>query len=474
MIEKMLTVSVKNQVQPIHWHDVLEINLVIKGELDVVRNNRTFHVVSGEMIVLNRDDIHAIDSQSEELIYVQLHFDLEKYNEYIPEIWTNLFYCTPEENDAISINLKREMKSHISNILRLMTESMQIIDAEKKIVYYSIDILSSLKMAFLATVDPNGRELNDEQLGRIWKVIDYIYDNCHRKLTLHEVAQQIYVSDDYLTRLLKKNNGMGFEQFIAFVRAELSIKLLLNTEMSVSDISLECGFSAPRYYNAAFLKNYGCTPAEYRKNNKRNFHIEKQKAATGLLVDEGIEIADVLEQIKKYEILYNENNYIKKNVDLDFNKVEMPIRSIREIRQLKVKKIDFWNYNIQRAMADIQFPCANPEEGVFVWKESDAMKILMINPEGNPGKEIIIKISGLDTAETYIYCREKSPDIPDSIRSIADSGKLNNLNRDIIDNIFNMTYEYGELSSEEEIYMNMDLKEGQMAKIVIQKVSFKS
>lgn len=470
MIEKMLTVSVKNQVQPIHWHDVLEINLVIKGELDVVRNNRTFHVASGEMIVLNRDDIHAIDSQSEELIYVQLHFDLEKYNEYIPEIWTNLFYCTPEENDAISRNLKREMKSHISNILRLMTESMQIVDAEKKIVYYSIDILSSLKMAFLATVDPNNRELNDEQLGRIWKAIDYIYDNCHRKLTLHEVAQQIYVSDDYLTRLLKKNNGKGFEQFIAFVRAELSIKLLLNTEMSVSDISFECGFSAPRYYNAAFLKNYGCTPAEYRKNNKRNFHIEKPKEATGLLVDEGIEIADVLEQIKKYEILYNENNYIKKNVDLDFNKAEMPIRNIREIRQLKVKKIDFWNYNIQRALADIQFPCANPEEGVFAWKESDTMKILMINPEGNPGKEIIIKISGLDMTDTYIYCREKSPDIPSSIRNIADSGKLNNLNRDIIDNIFNMTYEYGEFSSEEEIYMNMDLKEGQMAKIVIQKL----
>lgn len=470
MIEKMLTVSVKNQVQPIHWHDVLEINLVIKGELDVVRNNRTFHVVSGEMIVLNRDDIHAIDSQSEDLIYVQLHFDLERYNEYIPEIWTNLFYCTPEENDAISINLKREMKSHISNILRLMTESMQIIDAEKKIVYYSIDILSSLKMAFRATTEKEGKELNDEQIGRVWKAIDYIYDNCHRKLTLHEVAQQIYVSDDYLTRLLKKNSGMGFEQFTSFVRSELSIRLLLNTEMSISDISAECGFSAPRYYNAAFLKNYGCTPMEYRKNNKKNFHIEKQKEATGVIVDDEINVSEILEELKKYEIIYNENNYIKKNLTVDLKKIDMNINSIREIRQVKLKKVDIWNYNIQRIMADIQYPCANPEEGVFIWKEIDAIKILIINSEESLKKEIIAKISGFDVSETYIYCREKSPDIPEVVKHIVDSGKLNSLNRDIIDNIFNMTYEYGEFSSEKEIYMNIDLGEAQVAKIVIQKL----
>lgn len=470
MIERMLSVAVKNQVQLIHWHDLLEINLVIRGELEVVRNNRNFNVSSGEMIVLNRDDIHAINSRSEDLVYVQMHLDLEKYNEYIPEIWTNLFYCTPEENDLISMNLKREMRSHISSILRLMGEVARDVDAEKKILYYSIDILSSLKMAFQARIDPKGHGLNNEQIARVWKAIDYIYDNCHRKLTLHEVAQQIYVSDDYLTRLLKKNNGMGFEQFLSFVRAELSVKLLLNTEMSISDIALECGFSALRYYNAAFLKNYGCTPAEYRKNNKKNFHIEKQKEAAGVATDDGIDVSDVLEQIKKYEILYNENNYIKKNVTLDFDKIDTTIMSIGEIEQPWLKKTDIWNYNIQRAMADIKFPCANPEAGVFAWKDQDVMKILIINQAGDPGKEIIVKISNLDLSGVYVYCREKSPDIPESIRKMADSGRLDSLDRDIIDNLFNMTYEYGEISDENEIYMNIDLKGSQMVKIVVQKI----
>ena len=71
MIEKMITVSIKNAAQPIHWHDLLEINLVLSGEMEVVRNNRSFHVGAGELMVLNRDDVHSVSSESEDLLYVQ-------------------------------------------------------------------------------------------------------------------------------------------------------------------------------------------------------------------------------------------------------------------------------------------------------------------------------------------------------------------------------------------------------------------
>ncbi len=469
MIEKMLTISVKNKKQPIHWHDLLEINFVIQGELDIVRNNRTFHVQTGEMMVLNRDDIHSVESRSEDLLYIQLHFDLEKYNQYLPEIWTALFYCSPEEDDIISQNLKTEMKGHISRILRLMSEQMRNIDAENKIVYYSIDILSSLKMGFLATIDSNAQRY-DEQMKRVWKAIDYIYDNCHRRLTLHEVASQIYVSDDYLTRLLKKSNGMGFEQFVAFVRAELSIKFLLNTDMNISDITFECGFSAPRYYNAAFLKSYGCTPSEYRKNNRKNFRLERQNETMGVILDEDIDLSDVLEKAEKYEIVFSEDEQIREKVDIDFNTVRADIKDMSGIKLPIAKQSSIWHYSVQRFLADIQFPCSKPQEHVFVWKESDALKLLCMNPDAASGRECIIKISGLDPSGTYIYCREKSLNIPDSLRNIMNSGKINILNRDIIDHIFHAAYEYGEISQEEQVYMNIDLNCEQIAKIIIQKI----
>ena len=47
---------------------------------------------------------------------------------------------------------------------------------------------------------------------------------------------------------------------------------------------------------------------------------------------------------------------------------------------------------------------------------------------------------------------------------------MGRLNREIIDNIYNMTYEYGETTGEEQIYMNIELDRDQIAKVIIQKI----
>ena len=135
MIEKMLHISVKNTSQPIHWHDSLEIVFVLEGEMDVVRNNKTFQIKAGEIIVINRDDVHSISSKSDDLLYAQIHMHMEHYNQYIPDIWTVLVYCSPEEDDAVKKNLKKEIKSNISNIIQLIETQIINIDAERKIIY---------------------------------------------------------------------------------------------------------------------------------------------------------------------------------------------------------------------------------------------------------------------------------------------------------------------------------------------------
>lgn len=469
MIEKMLTVSVKNQIQPINWHECMELDFVLRGAMDVVRNNRTFHVESGELMVLNRGDIHSISSDSDDLLYIQLHFNLEKYNQYIPEIWTVLFYCSPEENDAISRNLKNEIKSRISNIVHLMDGKSGEVDAKNKILYYSIDILSSLKMGFLATVDRQ-KNLNEEQINRVWKVIDYIYDNCNRKLKLDEVAKQVFVSGDYLTKLLKRNSGIGFEEFIAMVRSEISIKLLLTTDMSVSAIAYECGFSALRYYNNAFLKSYGCTPAEYRENNRNNFIIEKQRKSTGLICDENADKEYAMDQLQEYEMAYEEDDSRVISFAVDFNKPESSGKLIEDIAIPQMKKMGVWNYSVQKALSSVLLPCICPENNVYVCKEQDTITILLVNSGEMSGMEFTVTITGLDETGVYAFCREKTPDIPESILKIIDTGNMRKLNRVFVDNIFNMTYEYGEITSEAQIYMNIELKYEQLERIIIQKV----
>ena len=469
MIEKMITVSIKDATQPIHWHDLLEINLVLSGEMEVVRNNRTFSVGAGELMVLNRDDVHSVTAKSDDLLYVQLHFNMQEFNQYIPDIWTVLVYCSPEDNDAIQRNLKAEIKSHISNIVRLMNEQNNNVDMEKAIIYYCIDILSSFKMAFGAFADSKVGRRNEEQDSRVWKVIDYIYDNYNQKLLLNEVAQYVYVSDDYLSKILKKYTGRGFEEFVASVRAEMSIRLLLNTDKSITEIAYECGFSAPKYYNAAFEKNYGCRPVDYRKTNRENFRIEKHQEAATVIVDEGIDEDRANELIHRYTLDWATDS-VAEEITVDISSLESCGEVLTQVRQPKVFKGEILNYNMQRELSDVQLPCVRISNEMIAWQERDAIKILIVSPDKNSKKRYSIRFTHLQSPETYLYCRAKTPEIPSSIRKLANAGEIARLNRDIIDNMYNMTYEYGEVSGKEQIYMNLELEGDQIAKIIIQKV----
>ena len=472
MIEKMLHISVKNTSQPIHWHDPLEIVFVLEGEMDVVRNNKTFQIKAGEIIVINRDDVHSISSKSDDLLYAQIHMHMEHYNQYIPDIWTVLVYCSPEEDDAVKKNLKKEIKSNISNIIQLIETQIINIDAERKIIYYCIDILNSFKLAFQALTVSEGKKINEEQANRLWKIIDYIYDNHQRKLPLHEIAQIVYVSDDYLSKILKKQVGMGYEEFLAFIRSEMSIRSLLNTDKSISDISMEHGFSAPKYYNAAFQKNYECSPKEYREKNRDNFQLERHQEETILVYDEGIDRDHVLDLLKGFK-LEPSNSTMSKNISIDFRKLEACGELVTDFGLSVVWKGEIRNFNLQRELSDVQIPYVQLDSNALAWWDHGALKILIINKNditSSCQKEYILRFYGLDPNEKYIYCRARSPEVPSSIGKLANSGNIGKLNREIIDNMYNMTYEFGEVYSEDQFYMNIEMKGEQLTKVILQKI----
>jgi len=54
--------------------------------------------------------------------------------------------------------------------------------------------------------------------------------------------------------------------------------MLLLTSHTILTISGECGFSDPRYLNQAFIKNYGCTPKQYRQDFERASLPKQQKS----------------------------------------------------------------------------------------------------------------------------------------------------------------------------------------------------
>lgn len=97
------------------------------------------------------------------------------------------------------------------------------------------------------------------------KSIEYIHNNLDQDLTLDEVAKNVYVSSTYLSHLFSKCIKMTFSQYIIHARIQKAKHLLSNTNLSIMDIALECGFNSQSYFSNVFKRLEGLTPKEYRE-----------------------------------------------------------------------------------------------------------------------------------------------------------------------------------------------------------------
>lgn len=326
----MINILIKKSSELIHWEKYLEIDLVIQGTAVMTGNDARFEMKAGDLIVINREDIHSIDRTSEDLIYVQLQMDMKIFNQYIPDIENVYFKCYPETSNDVTINnLKNEIKNWIYYIVLNSETHENHEQSFNNITHAGIEILSILKQNF-NLFEKSPTEYSDaEQFDRIWKVIDYMYDYHKEKLLLKQVAEQVHVSETHLSRILKEAMGLNFEELLGYIRAECALKYLLETELSVTMIAAECGFSAPRYFNNVFSRYYGCTPVEYRKKHKSRFMKTNNNIyqLDYITYEKDIDRHEVLRLLDKYkmpELLGEATNDIYMNVSLDLKEEISP------------------------------------------------------------------------------------------------------------------------------------------------------
>lgn len=97
---------------------------------------------------------------------------------------------------------------------------------------------------------------------------NYIDKNYMNKITLKDIADELYTNLSYLSTLFKKEMGIGFTEYVNDIRLKRAQDLLINSNKSLLDISLCVGFDCQSYFTKVFKKKNGITPSEYRKMNQ--------------------------------------------------------------------------------------------------------------------------------------------------------------------------------------------------------------
>lgn len=114
-------------------------------------------------------------------------------------------------------------------------------------------------------VKTSGTETADQKQRYVLKAMDHIEKHYSEDITPESVARRCHISLSYLQHLFLKFAGEGVASAIRRKRLEESCRLLAETDRSVRDIAISCGFYDTDYFSVIFRRNYGMSPLAFRK-----------------------------------------------------------------------------------------------------------------------------------------------------------------------------------------------------------------
>ena len=94
---------------------------------------------------------------------------------------------------------------------------------------------------------------------------EYISRHLARKITLTDLGWNLHCSTVTITEHFRREFGISVMEYVAKKRLALAAQLLSETDCSIKDIAMRCGFSDTEYFSRCFKNAHGLPPGEWRK-----------------------------------------------------------------------------------------------------------------------------------------------------------------------------------------------------------------
>lgn len=114
----------------------------------------------------------------------------------------------------------------------------------------------------IAQLERNIKLSNDDI---IQTVQVYIANHTSECLNLEDLGKIVHLHPVYLSKLYKQETGENLSNYISFKRLEKAARLLIDSNLHVTDISHLVGYKKPQYFIKLFKDQYGITPYQYRR-----------------------------------------------------------------------------------------------------------------------------------------------------------------------------------------------------------------
>lgn len=260
----------KNHSVSAHYHSYIEIIYSIEGSNEIFLNDTRSTFSTGDLVLINSRDVHSIVCGDG--VYLVLRFEPELlYGS--PQSAIELKYVLPFVLNSFkhqTVFLKHELEKSV-----VPQRLFEIYEENKKKSYgYEIAVRTKINEIFLwflrywhkknINIDLN-LAAHEGAAKRLQDVFEYVSKNYGSDISAADMAELCSMSYSYFSRTFKKIMKKSFSEYLTYVRISEAEKLLITSDMNITEIAMQVGFSTTSYFIQQFKNIKLISPKQYRK-----------------------------------------------------------------------------------------------------------------------------------------------------------------------------------------------------------------
>lgn len=242
-----------------HAHSYTELFYIIGGDGQFLINERIFPVKSHQLVIVNPNIIHTeVSYEAHPLEYIVLGIEgLELTNPGSDEA-AYCIYSFPENNGVLTC---------MQHVLHEMQECKPEYQTAC-LAYMDIILVQLMRSIGVSVTQASSRFPANRQCASVRQYIDLHYKE---NITLDLLAEKVSINKYYMAHAFKREYGVSPINYLIARRIQEGKRLLIETDLSLSQIASVLGFSSSSYFSQSFRSAEGSSPTEYRKTNQVKF-----------------------------------------------------------------------------------------------------------------------------------------------------------------------------------------------------------
>ncbi|HTE24326.1 AraC family transcriptional regulator [Flavitalea sp.] len=264
---------------PLTFNDLVITSMVRGKKVMHLPNKPAFEYVPGETVIASANESMLIDfpeaSEDNPTQCIALAVDSSYLNNTIH--YLNEFYNSDKEEmhdwkllfNQYHFDNDNEVTELINKLIRVCSspETGKNIYADLSLKELLIRLIQSQHLGQVLN------QPNNTNKSRLHFVLNYISENLTEKIAIDTLSRKAYLSRNMFFKMFREQFGLSPLEYINRERIKLAKNLLAVNNESVSEVSLQCGFSDTNYFVRLFHKMEGITPRMYRMTCKKSYEL---------------------------------------------------------------------------------------------------------------------------------------------------------------------------------------------------------